>query len=153
MTEKLAIKKPYDKSVQIPVNLGDHSRTKQSFAKECDINNIMARYAKTGLISHTNRYNGDYSDLTTQMDFHEATNLIHEAQQAFSSLPSGIRTKFDNDPGKFLEFVDNPENLDEIRELGLGVPLERSPREEGTTETNNESPALTPTPAPAEDAT
>ena len=33
--------------------------------------------------------------------------------------PSKARTKFDNDPGKFLDFVQNPDNELEFYELGL----------------------------------
>ena len=38
---------------------------------------------------------------------------------AFIFLPSKIRKKFENDPKVFLDFVCNPENVDELRTMGL----------------------------------
>ena len=40
------------------------SMTKQSFADECDINNIMKRYIKDGVVNHLNTYQGNYGDFT-----------------------------------------------------------------------------------------
>ena len=36
------------------------SLTKQSFTKECDINNIMKKYQKTGAIDHVNKHEASY---------------------------------------------------------------------------------------------
>jgi len=100
------------------------SRTKQSFAEECDINNIMLKYKKTGLIDHVARYPGGYADLADVVEYHEGLNMIAEAKEAFQSLPAALRARFDNDPGQFLAFVENPENLEELREMGLALPKE-----------------------------
>lgn len=145
MTE-LKIRKPYDPSLSVKASIRGTSRTKQAMSKECDINNIMARYAKTGLLTHTNRYAGQYADLGTATDLHEAHNVIIAADAAFSSLPAAVRTRFDNDPEKFLEFVQNPDNLDEINSLGLGVPFSREILAEATKEIENETLEDTPDP-------
>ena len=39
------------------------SLTKQSFKDECNINNIMSKYMKDGLIGHVNKHQGRYDDL------------------------------------------------------------------------------------------
>ena len=98
------------------------SLTKQSFAKECDINQIMAKHQKTGLIAHVNQHQGNYGDFMEATDYHTAVNQIMAAGDAFMTVPADIRAHFDNDPGEFLEFCQNPENLDEMRELGLLPP-------------------------------
>ena len=46
-------------------------------------------------------------------------NQIIAAQEAFNSLPSDIRKKFDNDPAEFLEFVSDEKNNDEMIQMGL----------------------------------
>lgn len=97
------------------------SLTKQSFKDECDISNIMSKYQKTGLITHVKRHGGNYSDLSDVVDYHDAMNRIIKAQDAFNSLPSSIRAKFNNDPGQFVEFVSNPKNEKEMIELGLAT--------------------------------
>jgi len=35
------------------------------------------------------------------------------------TIPSDIRKKFDNDPGKFYEFVSNPDNKEELKQMGF----------------------------------
>jgi hypothetical protein len=47
----------------------------------------------------------------------------------FMSLPAKIRSRFQNDPGAFLDFVQNPENRDEMIELGLAKAQPRAPVE------------------------
>lgn len=101
--------------------VGTTSRTKQSFKDECDINNIMKRFHQTGLVSHVNKYQGSYEDVSRGYDYRESLEVLKRAQEAFGSLPSKIRYRFHNDPGEFLEFMSNPANLDEAVELGLAV--------------------------------
>lgn len=92
--------------------------TKQSFKNECDINRIMARYTKTGVIEHLNRNKPEYG-FAPEVDFRQALELIDKASDMFDKLPAKIRAKFDNDPGKFLGFVENPENRSEAALMGL----------------------------------
>ena len=35
------------------------------------------------------------------------------------TIPSDIRKQFDNNPGKFYEFVNNPDNKDELKKMGF----------------------------------
>lgn len=97
------------------------SLTKQEFKDECDINKIMAQYQRTGLVSHVARYQGDYSDVADAVDYQTALNIMKEAQDMFMTVPSSVRSQFDNDPGKFLEFVQDPNNAEKMYEMGLAV--------------------------------
>ncbi len=99
------------------------SLAKQSFADECNINNIMAKFNKTGILEHENKRKPRYGDLIDAVDYHSSLNKTIEAQDAFDNLPSAIRSRFNNEPGEFLEFVDNPENAEELVTLGLAEPL------------------------------
>lgn len=96
------------------------SLAKQSFGDECNINKIMSRYEKDGLVEHINQYQGQYADLPSGQDYQYALNAVIAAKDAFQSLPAKIRTKFDNNPELFLAFVDNPDNKAEMIALGLG---------------------------------
>lgn len=116
---------------------GKTSRTKQAHKNECDINNIMAKYLKTGILEHAENYSGQYG-FATQTDFKESLQLIAEAQNMFDALPAKARKKFNNDPGEFLEFVQNPANESELYDLGLStVPIieEAQPAETPPAET------------------
>lgn len=94
------------------------TRAQQHQKDEVDINQIMARYVKTGVIDHVAQYKGQYTE-NRETDYHSAMNLITRADQMFLDLPSQVREKFSNDPGKFLEFVENPDNHSKLTEMGL----------------------------------
>ena len=106
------------------------SLTKQSDAAACDINNIMAPYARMDMRELLGANPGQYLDLTDAKSYHEAMNTVIEAQDAFDALPAHIRKRFSNDPEEFLEFCNDRNNLDEMVRLGLA---EVSVLEDGTT--------------------
>lgn len=94
------------------------SKTKQSMAAATDINNIMSRYEKTGLIDHI-KEGGSYGDFSKVSDYHEAMNQVIKANDGFLTLPAKLRKKFDNDPAKLIEFMNDPKNKEEAIKLGL----------------------------------
>lgn len=103
------------------------SRTRQEFAADCDINTIMSRYEKTGVISHVNQVQPAYLDLSETPDLQGALHLMDAARAAFAGLPAIVRREFDNDPVKFVGFAQNPDNIDRMREWGLAEPLPPEP--------------------------
>jgi len=115
-------------------------RTQQSFKEECDINGIMARWAKTGALTNGNRLQPKYGDFTTVPEHQVAMNLVIEAQDSFDRLPAITRDYFHNDPERLMAFIQDPLNTDKAVELGLADP--RQP-------TTNK-PAAEAVPAPAE---
>lgn len=101
------------------IHFGDEpSLTKQAMADECDINRIMAQFEKTGMLTHVNTFQGEYADLGDAPSFHDAMNRVVAAQEAFDSLPAGVRARFGNDPASFLDFVSNADRS-EMEKLGL----------------------------------
>jgi len=94
--------KPHDR-VFTPV--GTISRTQQSFRDETDINQIMAKYQKTGIIDHVNEHGPRYGDQPSAPDYHTAMNLVADTNSMFEELPSSVRADFDNDPSQFLDYV------------------------------------------------
>lgn len=120
------------------------SRAKQSFAAECDINTIMKKYNKTGLIDHVNKYQGNYGELPDEVDYHANLNAVMAAKEAFASLTAEIRLRFGNDPAQFLAFVDDPENIDEMIALGLTTEGPPMPSEDDPVDVNPEDVADQP---------
>lgn len=92
--------------------------TQQQFADECDINTIVKRFGMTGELP--NGVNmpviGDFTGIT---DFHTAMNVVKSAEAAFMELPANIRARFENDPGKVLNFLNNENNREEAISLGI----------------------------------
>lgn len=95
--------------------------TEQSHKRECDINYILKKYDKTGLITNVSKFEAQYGDIPA-ITYKEAMDLVTGAQRQFDILPSNIRKRFDHDPAKFLEFFENSENRKEAIELGLINP-------------------------------
>lgn len=114
------------------------SMTKQSFKNETNINNIMSKYEKTGVIDHLSQHNGSYGDFSNVPSFHEALNMIKHSEHMFQNLPANIRKHFNNDPAEFLEFYDDPDNHDATIEMGLRPQPEPAPE-----------PVIEPVPEPA----
>lgn len=112
----------YSEKLKVKLATGSDSVTQQCFKQECDINFILSKARKTGLIDHVNMYKGDYSDVSNVPTYQEALQVINDASQAFSTLPSDIRKRFSNDPQEFLDFVHNPDNIDSMIEMGLMKP-------------------------------
>ena len=108
----------YQQKNRHQIDFGKKSRTKQAHAKEADINYIMRKYLKTGLIEHSRKHQPDYGFATSE-DFHTSMNIITKANSMFEELPSQIRAKFENKPEQFLDFVNNEKNVPEMVELGL----------------------------------
>lgn len=110
----------------LPPNPGfkndEPSLTQQHFKDDSDINNIMARYQKTGVLvdplTQTTRKPmfDDFSDLG---DFRDHQQAVIEAQDMFMELPSKLRARFANDPAELLQWLSDPANKDEAIELGL----------------------------------
>jgi len=114
----MEIRKAYDRTRLTFKTVGE-SMTHQSMAPECDINRIMAKWQKTGVIEHANQFQGQYGDFSEIPTYQEAMDKVIRGQEVFMTLPSSIRRMFDNDPGQFLEFATDPKNLDQMIEMGL----------------------------------
>lgn len=138
------IRKPYpEKPYKNPFFCTGESRTKQADAAACDINNLMKRYEKTGVLEHMQNNPGRYEDLPMGLDYHAALNLAITAKESFDALPGTLRAKFGNDVETFLNSMSDPANEKELIELGLlereevlstesGTDLESTSLEEST---------------------
>ncbi len=86
----------------------------------------MAKYQKTGILPIANRETF-FADVTQVTDYRGALENVRIAQEAFRQLPAPIRTRFDNDPAIFLDFTADPENRDEMIQMGLIEKPEETP--------------------------
>lgn len=122
----MSIRSAYDGSRVAVVIRSGPGRTKQAFREECNINTIMAKYQRTGLIEAVNKIQPQYADVAG-VDFHFCMDQLVKAQEMFLELPSSVRKRFHNDPGEFLSFVGDPANRDEAVKLGLIVEPPEAP--------------------------
>lgn len=101
--------------------VGDPGLTKQADAKDCDINNIMKRYERTGELPLMIAREARYGDFSAAPDYQAALNTVRLADEQFASLDVHIRNRFNNNPVEFLEFATNPANQEEMIKLGLAT--------------------------------
>lgn len=125
---------------------GTEGGAKQSFRDECDINVILKRFGIGYEIPAGLRV-PQYGDFTGINDFHTAANAIARANENFDLLPAHIRARFDNEPGKFVDFATDEKNFDELAQMGLisKEAIERREAEKAKTAQQVNTPAQPPT--------
>ena len=99
----------------------DESLTHQEFKEESDINTIIDRFGIGENPVQPMEWvtNVDIADAPD--NYMAVMNQLNEARDQFMSLPAKVRSQFDNDPGKFVDFVSDPGNGDELVRLGLAA--------------------------------
>lgn len=98
------------------------SRTQQHFLKETNINSIMAKFKKSGLLTNPltqSTIMPQFGDFTNISDYQTLQNKLASINSYFENLPAETRREFDNDPQKLMQFVSNPENKEKAIKLGL----------------------------------
>ncbi len=97
------------------------SRTKQSFAKDADINNILAKFLKTGVLGSglVSERIGAFADVSSGDSYRNVLDKVAAAEASFMTLDSDVRFRFDNKVANVLDFLADPDNHDEAVELGL----------------------------------
>lgn len=127
-------------SIRVQTINNDPSSADPSFAKDCDVNEIMAKFARTGEINHLSKTSGQYIDASEFGDFQEAANTVSRANSEFNALPALIRERFNQNPSELISFLQDPSNIEEAAKLGLiPVPI---PTASGTPETDASESAL-----------
>lgn len=114
-----------DVSRETGLKCEDESLAVQADVEECDINTIVRRFGLTGTLPQGVRM-PTYGDFTGVSDYREALDVIMQADDSFYAMPADVRSRFDNDPAKFVDFCSDPANLEEARKLGL-APSAESP--------------------------
>lgn len=94
------------------------SRAVQSQKDEADINTIVRRFGLTGELPIQQRIPLQV-DVDELLDYRTCLDRIKAAQASFDAQPASVRNRFDNDPAKFLDFFEDPANVEEGRALGL----------------------------------
>lgn len=110
--------RPYGPKLKVSLTFTGAGRTKQSHKAECDINTILARYKRTGVLDFQQRMEPQYGDVSA-IEFQDAQLKIAHAKGLFAAMPAHLRHRFDNDPVKFLAFVNDERNRNEAEDLGL----------------------------------
>lgn len=98
------------------------SMTDASQAASCDINVILDHYLERGFeLPDALKAKGvaQYGDFPDSCDYQSALNLVNLAHEQFNAMPSKLRNIVENDPERFLDYVHDEKNLEELHDLGL----------------------------------
>lgn len=114
-------------SARCALTTTDPSRTQQQFAKESDINVILARFLQTGELAITGQ--PKYMNIDELHDLQDSIVTRHQVEEAWNELPAAVRNIL-KDPKTFVEYVDHcvsTGDLEPLEELGLVEPREPQP--------------------------
>lgn len=94
------------------------------FAKEADINYLLARYKQTGSLYTAEdmikaKRRPQFGDFSGIPDYQDSLDKMRNALDMFGELPLSVRQRFSDDPVKLLEFLQDKDNLQEAIKLGL----------------------------------
>lgn len=95
----------------------------QHQANDVNINSLMAKYR----VSQTMRQRKEapvFADFSNVSDYFDAQLQMQHAEELFMSLPAKVRFQHNNNPGNFLAWAENPDNLPELIKMGVVSPLE-----------------------------
>lgn len=115
----------YSPPVSPAVSFSDPSMADRSQQQDCDINRIMERYRETGVLVdplHPATAKPMFGDFTDLPDYQACLDAVIAADEAFGALPSSVRTRFENNPQKLIDFLNDESNFDEAVKLGLCNP-------------------------------
>ena len=131
------------KAVQVYQNPGV-SMTEQHHARACDINTIMTKYLKTGVVDHINKYEPTYGDVS-EADFKKSMDLVAAVKSEFQDLPAYVRAEI-GDEATYLSLMQTDEGVSQLRSiLAPGEKYEKdgSPLT-GPQDPSDQNPAETP---------
>lgn len=112
----------YSSKVVVETINNQPSRTKANLADNLDVNKIIKRFQKTGILQKLVDLEGIYGEIDS-MELRDALEKVNKAENMFMDVPSKIRNMFDNDAGAFIDYATNPANIQQLRDWGLAVPL------------------------------
>lgn len=123
---------------RVSTPVGTVSKTRASEAEATDVNRIMAKYLRTGVITHWNNRRPVYGDFSQANDYKAALDQVIEARDAFAELPAEVRKAAENDPEVFMRMLADEDGMQQLVDAGMelddtskpdGAPEAPSPTE------------------------
>lgn len=117
-------------SERVGLTCNDPSKAQQSQEEEANINTIVGRFLKTGLLPQA-KLPPTLDAFADIFDFQSAMNILAEARHSFMQLDPQVRNAFNNDPHLFVSQIDlmtndpdqdrRAKNFEALRAMGLAV--------------------------------
>lgn len=107
----------------------DEGRTVQADRNEADINKILARFEKSGMITHLSKETPFYGDVSEFSGLQDCLIKVREADELFMGMSATIRERFENNPVKMVDFLADERNREEAISLGMVLPPPVTPED------------------------
>lgn len=98
------------------------SRTIQSQKSGADINNIMKKYTKTGVLGDpltASLRKPMYGDFSQCLDYQSSLNKLIQVKRDFDELPIEVKKACNNDPQKLVDLVTKEELREDAYHYGI----------------------------------
>ena len=115
---QIVIKDVTGKVVKVSTITGQKNNVEQAYKDQLDVNKLLEPAMKKGLLRHVTKFEGEYDDIPAG-DFQEAQFIVAKGKSMFEQLPFQIRDKFEGDPAKFMQFVQDPKNQQWLKDNGI----------------------------------
>lgn len=103
---------PFQTGMSLPLSPGIDCQaakdglTEQHHESECNINNIVKRFMKTGDMTLLQKRKSFFMDLSQiPSSYQDALQFVGQVAENFEALPAVVRAAYENDPQKFMEAV------------------------------------------------
>lgn len=119
------LKKPRDNgSRRVRFFTGSETLVEQSHKESTKIEVVLAKHNAHTLLAAQEASGGLYGNFIAGSDYQDFRERVQDAMSDFQMLPSALRNRFDNNPAKLIDFVNDVKNYDEAVSLGLVVKPE-----------------------------
>lgn len=113
---------------RVQTKIKGKSLTDQSFKNGCDINLIIEKYRKTGVLPNfADKGVGAFLDTTEIPSFLEAYEMVSRAKELFMELPSVVRKAMDNNPANLENFIQDSNNHEFLMKHGV-IEIKKKPQ-------------------------
>mgnify|MGYP004417260402 CR=1 FL=1 len=128
MANKPQIRNRFSERAPVHPPKGEGSLTKQDFAEEANINNLVARHLGGGTFERPRGVplqmpgasrQPIFGDFSSSMDYQSQLDRLNDARQAFMDLPARFRGRFNNNPRDLIRWLEDPKNHEQARKYGL----------------------------------
>jgi len=114
--------------------------TQQHFKSEVNINNIIAKFNRTGILGDGEKAVPRYADVSLFGDFSQCQARIQEGKNAFQELPLEVRKLAGNDPARLWDVLQNPENREILVNAGVLEPRKKPESQKDSGSPHDQNP-------------
>lgn len=122
------VRNAFTPSTRVQLKCEDPHLTQQDFIDECDVNNVILRFAGTGeLPPRINARVAEFLDVSDIGDLHESLERARAGQEFFDELPHQVKEAVGFDPLRLLDAIEEHTRLRASTEADVTTPVASTP--------------------------